>query len=156
VADIIDRADVGRSTFYSHYTDKTDLLRDGLTDLRSLIEPPTDGPGPHRLLRFSLPLFRHAHEQRRLARALTNRSSAAPMLLRIEELLVDTVRAELASSPTGPVPAEATARYVVGAFLSLLAWWLNDDESLTPEEIDQIFHTLVGPGIRAVTSPPRP
>lgn len=156
VADIIDRADVGRSTFYSHYTDKADLLRDGLTDLRALLEPPAAGPGPHAMLRFSLPFLRHAHQQRRLARALTNRSSSGPMLPLIEELLIDAVRTELATRPLGQAPAEAAARYVVGAFLALLSWWLNDDETRTPEEMDEIFQALVTPGLRSPREPPAP
>ncbi|MGW7410139.1 TetR/AcrR family transcriptional regulator [Streptomyces sp. NPDC054833] len=153
VADIIDRADVGRSTFYSHYTDKADLLEDGLADLRSLLRPPVGSARPRHPLDFSLPMFRHAHQQRRLARALAHRSSAGPLLSRIEELLVETVGEPLAAHASGPVPVEAAARFVTGAFLGLLAWWLDQDEPCSAEEIDQVFRALVAPGLRAATGP---
>src|SRR6202012_5392571 len=38
VQDILDRADVGRSTFYTHYRDKEDLLRSGIADFNAAAE----------------------------------------------------------------------------------------------------------------------
>jgi hypothetical protein len=37
VQDILDRADVGRSTFYAHYRDKDDLLQSGFEDVRAAL-----------------------------------------------------------------------------------------------------------------------
>ena len=160
VQDIIDRADVGRSTFYTHYTDKDHLLQESLADLRSIVgqseTPPHSG---RRILSFSLDLFRHMHEQEQLVRALFSKPGRAPVLRQIETVLADVIRADLPEQPegqdaAGTVPREALVRYVVGVYLSLLEWWLTTDPPSTPEELDQIFRALVIPGIRAATRRP--
>jgi transposase-like protein len=45
VADIAERADVGRSTFYTHYADKEDLLQGSLSDNNN--SPLTTTTSPH-------------------------------------------------------------------------------------------------------------
>jgi AcrR family transcriptional regulator len=156
VQDIIDRADVGRSTFYMHYTDKDDLLRDNFAVLRSLVEQPVplEAANRRRLLRFSLPLFRHIHAERRLARALFGRPGGGPVVRQVEEVLTDIVRTELAelfaTDPPSRAPEDAVVRYVVGAYLALLDWWLDAEPVLSPEEADRIFQTLAAPGVRTV------
>jgi AcrR family transcriptional regulator len=158
VQDIIDRADVGRSTFYTHYTDKDDLLQDGLADFRSIVgQSQTTPHGGRRILSFSLDLFRHVHEHQQLARALFARHTRAPVLHQVEMVLADVIRADLPEperqDASGTVPREALVSYVVGAYLSLLEWWLTTDPSKPPEEIDRTFRTLVTPGIRAAMRP---
>jgi AcrR family transcriptional regulator len=145
VQDITQRADVGRSTFYNHFTDKDALLRESLADLRTIVTR----AGTGRPLAFSLPLLRHVHEQQRLARALLGGGRTA-VWRRVEEALVELVRGELGAA--GHVPVEATARYVVGAHLALMEWWLASRPDLAPEEVDRIVHTLVAPGLAQARS----
>jgi AcrR family transcriptional regulator len=157
VEDIIQRADVGRSTFYNHYTDKEDLLRDNLTRLRSILEQPAvaEPVSRRRPVRFSLPFFRHVYEEQRFARALLGTARGGVVLRQVERLLADVVRAEFADlfGADGPTraPQEAVVAYVVGAYLSLLNWWLNAETATSPDEVDRIFQMLVAPGIRVVT-----
>ncbi|MFF4574380.1 TetR/AcrR family transcriptional regulator [Streptomyces sp. NPDC001410] len=151
IQDIIDRADIGRSTFYNHYVNKDDLLTDGFADLRTLVGRPTNAgaASPRGPLDFSLPFLRHIEEQRDLARAVFTETSLRPVLKHIEELLLDVVRDDL-PSPTGRgVPPEARARFVVAAHLALVAWWLAHSPRSTPEEVDEIFRALAQPGIDA-------
>lgn len=156
IQDLIDRADVGRSTFYTHYTDKDELLQDGFAEMRSVIGQPTaDQPAARRPLRFSLPLLRHVQAHQRLGRALYGRPGRATVLQQIEEILADVVRAELAAlpadEPASRIPQEAIVRYTVGAYLALLQWWLATDTPMSPEDLDKTFQTLMAPGIRTAT-----
>jgi AcrR family transcriptional regulator len=151
IQDIIDRADIGRSTFYNHYTNKDDLLSDGFADLRTLVGRPTNAStASHRgPLCFSLPFLRHIQEQRDLARSVFTESGLRPVLRHIEELLIDVVRSDLPSTTGRGVPPEALARFVVAAHMALVAWWLAQSPQSTPEEIDEIFRALAQPGIDA-------
>ena len=156
VQDIIDRADVGRSTFYSHFTDKNALLRSGFEELRSELERPVAPPrGRARLFRFSLPMFEHARDQQRLVHALVARPDSGPVLGILQQILGDSVRADLATfarQGAGP-PDDILIAYVVGAFLAVMTSWLDTAPEKTPDEIDQIFHRLVAPGVRSTLVP---
>src|SRR5215475_3705502 len=66
VKEILDRANVGRSTFYTHYRDKNDLLESGIHGiLRSMQDRPRAGSAVERLVAFSLPILEHIGEHRR-------------------------------------------------------------------------------------------
>ena len=68
VKEILDRADVGRSTFYTHYRDKDELLVSAIHDLLASVQSdntPSSAKRSERMLGFSLPIFEHVDQHRR-------------------------------------------------------------------------------------------
>lgn len=154
VQDIIDRADVARSTFYAHFTDKHDLLRTGLDELRDGLRPAGDGRST-RLFGFSLHLFRHCRDNERLLPALMKPRGGAPVQRWFAEMIAELVREDLpeTAGPTG-ASREATVQFLTGAYMSLLMWWLTTGPGESPEEMDRTFRRLALPATRAALQAP--
>jgi AcrR family transcriptional regulator len=157
VADICEAANIGRSTFYLHYTGKDDLMRAGLNHLRMMLadrqrEALTSGDAAP--FSFSLPLFEHARDQRILHPLLVGGGVVALGIIR--EIASDLVRNELPSAADlisgKSMPRELVVQYVVGALMSVLTWWLGQKPELPAEEVNAIFRQLTSEGILPATS----
>lgn len=160
VQDILDRADIGRSTFYAHYSDKEALLLSGFAHFRTMFEAEKQGPssGVEHLLGkggdFSLALFRHAAEQRLLIKALIGHRSGDVAVKHFRRYLVHYLHERLAthslSTKQNAIPLDAVVEYLVSTLVGLLVWWLEQEPPYPPEQIDAIFKQLVLPGLTAM------
>ncbi|MFB9263427.1 TetR/AcrR family transcriptional regulator [Bradyrhizobium erythrophlei] len=156
VDEICEAANVGRSTFYAHYTSKDDLRRSGLEHLRRQlvarqVEARTAAHARDRSLGFSLAMFEHARDHLDLYKALAGGRGGAVALGTIRQILSDLIRNELAATndrtSTDHIPREAVVQYVVGAFMAVMTWWLDGGAKLPPQRVDAMFRRLVTEGI---------
>lgn len=157
VQDLIDRADVGRSTFYAHYRDKEDLLISEFARvLDELGRHLGGGAGDERLVP-SLELFRHVRDHHDLYRALLRGGGAELLFARGHAHLREAIAGRLAALPaagrTPAVPSAIVADYLAGALLTLLRWWLDRGMPHPPEEMEAIFLRLALPGVQAALGP---
>ncbi len=159
VQDVIDRADVGRSTFYAHYSDKSDLLQDSLERVRETMRPQplTASPDRRRPLSFSLPMLQHVSEQQDLLRALLVRPGTDAVMTGIRELMTEAVTAEVralaAVSAPARVPLPLLVATVVAAFEATLTWWVETDFAATAEQVERGFQVMAAAAVRAALPP---
>jgi AcrR family transcriptional regulator len=152
---VIDRADVSRSTFYAHFTDKDDLLMAILSDLQALGPDTASWKADDPAFGWTLELFRQFGAGKRLAKALTSSQSGALARRETTRWLEDLARAELsrlrAPRRLDPVKLETVVRFLVGTFIGFMDWWLREEnERLSPETVDHAFRSLVLPGVANV------
>jgi AcrR family transcriptional regulator len=137
-------ADVGRSTFYEHYAGKDDLKRDGLERMRHELTEQAANDRETKLLAFTRPMFDHAREHLEHYRSLAGSRAGAVVLERIRQTIGGLVRRELGSASAD---SEIAVQYVVGAYMSVLTWWLDDGAKQAPASIDSAFRRLVSSGM---------
>jgi AcrR family transcriptional regulator len=157
VEHICEAANVGRSTFYAHFTGKDDLRRSGLEHLRKQLVDwqrealATPGDVKNRSFGFSLTMFEHARDHIDLYRALVGGRGGAIALGAIRGILSDLVRSELAATSgknsAEAIPRELVVQYVVGAYMAVLTWWLDKGARLPPERVDAMFRRLALEGV---------
>ena len=160
VQDIIDRANLGRSTFYVHYQGKEDLLLSSMGEVvHSLIGSVETSPMEDKENRKScrilstLPIFRHAQEQYRLHKAIVAGRGMDVTIKTIHNHLSGHIQEKierlLSDGQTPSVPLPVIANYLAGTLLTLLTWWLDNNMPYPPERMDEMFQELAMPGVWA-------
>ena len=116
---IIDRANIGRSTFYSHFQTKDDLLNAMCTELfRHII----DG-----VMNHDLPADHHNAP-----------GVPDPVFCHILQ----------SSDPQKKdIPDEFLLNHITGSFVEMVQWWVKNRMKQTPEELDFCFRSVIYPVI---------
>jgi AcrR family transcriptional regulator len=153
VQEVLDRASVGRSTFYLHFRDKNDLL---LSQLEKFLETMSTALSlrkekSHRVVPVK-EMFAHIGGQNKIYRALADSGRlndffdlAQGYFARgIEQRLVESGR--LLKLPQRELGARAYA--LAGSLLSLLRWWLARGGKESPHAMDELFHRMVWSGLQ--------
>jgi len=155
VQDIIERADVARSTFYVHYVDKDDLLTGAhgifAENLGHHMTAHTEGSGASS---FSARIwFYHVQAQGDILKIIAKDPAM--------ELAMKTLRAIIHRSmqqgmkahtqiEDASVPMPVIVDYLTDSLMTLIKWWVMDGMKSTPDQMNQIFQKLVLPGASSV------
>ena len=148
VSDIIERADVGRSTFYAHYRDKDSLFVGELDRVIEVLSHriPNQQESPF----FpSLGLFCHVGEEYELYKALLWTPGIDLLVKHLQKSLSYRIEQGLQNSGREfDIPLPILANFIAGSFLTLLKWWLENKMVYSPEEMDKIFQSLTMAGMK--------
>jgi AcrR family transcriptional regulator len=152
VKDILARADVGRSTFYTHFRDKDELLESGVHELlRAAMDPSSLRTASERAVAFSLPILTYVGQHRCKDGPKMTRAGRVSMHARMQDMLVDVIQEDVAAAlreaESFKIPVALVAQHVAATFVRLLNWWVDTESPLMPEEIDAQFRALVLPAL---------
>ena len=152
--EVLDRASVGRSTFYLHFRDKNDLL---LSQLEKFLERMSTilslrQEESHRVVPVT-EMFAHIGNSRnKMYRALADSGRLHDFFDLAQGYFARGIEQRLRESrrlPKAP-PRDLTACAVAlaGSLLSLLRWWLDHGAKEPPSAMDRLFHQIVWNGLQ--------
>ena len=153
VQDVLDRAKVGRSTFYSHFSDKDDLLMSDAEEFFESIAMALSVHGDKSDRVFPVQeFFSHISEAKQFVDALMASGKFHDSMELAHGLFARGIERRLSEVPRGQGiaaderPAIAFAH--AGTLLSLLTWWIDRGMKQEPAEMDQLFHRMVWQGVQ--------
>lgn len=159
VQDIIDRANVGRASFYAHFDNMEDLLVSGFDGLRTALKELQrqahlrTTSSDERLFAFSHEMFAHIAEYRKVFRAMVGKRSGALVQQLLQKIVVDLVRDDLKAMvgrrDDRSAPAKAVVQFVRGGFFGLAMLWATGKLPVSVEEVNALFRWLAMPGVKA-------
>ena len=145
VEDICEAANVGRSTFYAHYRGKEHLQRAAIGDHLGhlLAERRRAAPGASP----TLVILEHVRDYRRIHRGPIGGRGTTVAIEALRRAVSEMIRAEVGIDPNeSAFEREFRIRFLVGAFMEVLVWWLERGTRETPEEVENLFQALITRG----------
>lgn len=149
VQHILDRAGVGRTTFYAHYRNKHDVLHSSYERLFGAIEQWVERPSAAGPRLFPVTEFLgHVAEMQRLVDGLRRAGLLDDMWTLCSAYAARLIERRLARS--AGVAAEwgagaarnLVARMLAGALVEAMLWWQDHPSASTPAEMDAAFHAI--------------
>ncbi len=152
VQDVLDRAHVSRSTFYSHYSDKDDLLMSDSEEFFEALSMALSAHGDKSDRVFPVKeFFNHLADVQPFYKALVKSGKFQENMELARGHFARGIERRLSELPRAKsIPANersAIAFTHAGALLSLLAWWLDRGMREPPEQMDELFHRMVWNGL---------
>jgi AcrR family transcriptional regulator len=154
IKEIVEKANVGRSTFYAHYQTKDDLVKSGFERILDVtLNHMILSKDEQNLMVDATMLFQHAQSHYQIYRTLMWGSGFE--ILTKDELIIFSEKLQQRLSQFFPdenklsAPLNVLSVFLSGNLLILLKWWLDNKTPYPPEKMNELFQILVMPGIKS-------
>ncbi len=151
VQEIIDEANIGRSTFYAHFETKDELLRTMCTDIFTHIfseeltsEKTHDFSKDSKSLEQKIThILYHLKDSKRDVIGILSCESGELFMKYFKEYLNKLFGGYLDEIPHTGVPDEFLINHLTGSFTETIKWWIKNDMEITPEEIAHYYMAVI-------------
>ncbi len=156
VQEIIDTADIGRTTFYAHFETKDDLLKELLHELFGhVIDSAVDCTHTHGLYSDSSApqsvfchLLQHLEENQNNILGLLSCESNEIFLRYFKDSLKQLLIAQVpdwAKQECVSVPKDFLTNHISSSFVDMVQWWLKNGRKQSPEQLTAYFEAVIRP-----------
>lgn len=152
IQEILDMANVGRSTFYIHYENKFELLHDCFQDFSKQLDANNKIAHSSDENNFLPVLFSFIDKNRMLAKAFLGKDGNAMLHHPIVDYIHSQVKASLEKLPSPKRPATIPVDLAVHCFtcelIGTLRWWLYTGTNSSADEISSYFKRVAYGGLK--------
>lgn len=156
VQEIIDAANVGRTTFYAHFETKDDLLKELCEELFGHIIGSamdrththglySDGSAPESVFCH---LLQHLQKNDKNIIALLSCESSEMFLRFFKDSLNALVRSQFINQnrkANTDIPEDFLINHISGSFVEMVLWWIKGHRKQMPEDLDRYFRAVIEP-----------
>lgn len=151
IQNIVDRADVGRTTFYLHYNSKDELFMSCHEAILGRFHIGLLHPlSREALLSSEIPVemalaFQHLEDGRAFLYPIFQGKDSQLILRQIRERSAQEIERNLRttfSEAESNISFELLANYLAGAQIALMQWWLEKRRPHSPESLTRTLHSL--------------
>lgn len=156
VQEIIDTADIGRTTFYAHFETKDYLLKELCTELFDhIIQSTADCTHTHGLYSDSdapesvfCHLLQHLQENDNKILDLLSCESSELFLRYFKDSLKQLLISQtpnLGNQEHNPIPKDFLTNHISSSFVDMVQWWIKGGRKETPEQLTAYFEAVIKP-----------
>ena len=148
VSDICNAALINRSTFYAHYNDKYELLKDAIDNLKnSLIEElnknvKTSNTKEYYLEMISI-LLNHIEEKRSIYQQIMLNNRNSIMVDILYDVLDHDITSKIKKTKSEKIPGEIIAKFYIGAVFNVGLIFLKNEKKYSKQEILEYLKRLI-------------
>ena len=156
VQEIIDEANIGRSTFYAHFETKDDLLKELCRELFDhILNSAMDRGHTHGLYSDSiapesvfLHLLQHLEKNENNILGLLSCESNEIFLRYFKDSLSQLIRVRFVNQRycnEKKLPEDFLVNHISGSFVEMVLWWIRGGRKQSPQELDRYFRAVTEP-----------
>lgn len=156
VQEIIDTANVGRTTFYAHFETKDDLLKALCEELFGhIISSAMDCTHTHGLYSdrnapesVFCHLLQHLQEDENNILELLSCESSELFLRYFKDSLNELIQNQFVNQNrkcNTNIPPDFLVNHISGSIVEMVLWWIKGRMKQTPEELDCYFRAVIEP-----------
>ena len=148
VKELVEEVDINRSTFYLHFKDIQDLLREIEENMEAQIKRAIEEhpivSGNENAFYFIEDMFRVLDEEREISKALIGPNGDMGFIHRIEQIIKENSRGTLEKMfPGKKEDLKYFYAFCLSGCLGLVKVWLNEGEEKSPDEMAQMTFNMI-------------